>query len=74
MKQRKLRDLEVSAIGLGCMGMSAFYGSTDEDEAIETIRRALDLGIDFLETRSSTGRSRTSCSSAAPSRAAATTT
>ncbi|WNM32917.1 aldo/keto reductase [Streptomyces sp. Li-HN-5-11] len=50
MKRRRLRDLEVSAIGLGCMGMSAFYGSTDEEEGIRTIRRALDLGIDFLDT------------------------
>src|SRR5919197_21717 len=50
MKQRKLRDLEVSAIGLGCMGMSAFYGSADEDEGIETIRRALELGINFIDT------------------------
>src|SRR5579864_7456403 len=50
MTHRKLRDLEVSAIGLGCMGMSAFYGSTDEDEAIMTIRRALELGINFLDT------------------------
>jgi aryl-alcohol dehydrogenase-like predicted oxidoreductase len=50
MNKRKLGSLEVSALGLGCMGMSAFYGSTDEDEAIATIRRALDLGIDFLDT------------------------
>jgi aryl-alcohol dehydrogenase-like predicted oxidoreductase len=50
MIQRKLRDLEVSAIGLGCMGMSAFYGSTDEAEAVETIRRALELGVDFIDT------------------------
>jgi aryl-alcohol dehydrogenase-like predicted oxidoreductase len=50
MVQRKLRDLEVSAIGLGCMGMSAFYGSTDEAEGIETIRRALELGVDFVDT------------------------
>jgi aryl-alcohol dehydrogenase-like predicted oxidoreductase len=50
MVQRKLRDLEVSAIGLGCMGMSAFYGSTDEAEGVETIRRALELGVDFIDT------------------------
>ena len=50
MNRRKLRDLEVSAIGLGCMGMSAFYGSTDEDEAVRTIRRALELGVDFIDT------------------------
>ncbi|MDQ6820548.1 MAG: aldo/keto reductase, partial [Actinomycetota bacterium] len=50
MNTRKLGSLEVSALGLGCMGMSAFYGSTDEDEAIATIHRALELGINFLDT------------------------
>ena len=50
MDQRKLRDLEVSAIGLGCMGMSAFYGTTDDVEGVETIRRALELGVDFIDT------------------------
>ncbi|WP_432190044.1 aldo/keto reductase [Streptomyces sp. Tue6028] len=50
MKQRRLRDLQVSAIGLGCMGMSAFYGTTDEEEGIKTIHHALDLGVDFLDT------------------------
>jgi aryl-alcohol dehydrogenase-like predicted oxidoreductase len=55
MKRRKLRDLEVSAIGLGCMGMSAYYGSTDEDEGVRTIQRALELGITFLDTAQAYG-------------------
>jgi aryl-alcohol dehydrogenase-like predicted oxidoreductase len=50
MQHRKLGQLEVSALGLGCMGMSAFYGSTDEGEAIATIQRALELGINFIDT------------------------
>jgi aryl-alcohol dehydrogenase-like predicted oxidoreductase len=50
MKQRHLRDLTVSAIGLGCMGMSEFYGPSDEDESIATIHRALDIGVTFLDT------------------------
>ncbi len=41
---------EVAAIGLGCMGMSAFYGVTDEGEALRTIARALELGCNFLDT------------------------
>ena len=50
MKKRNLGDLEVSELGLGCMGMSAFYGETDIDESEATIKRALELGIDFLDT------------------------
>ncbi|WP_027481278.1 aldo/keto reductase [Deinococcus pimensis] len=50
MERRKLRDLEVSALGLGCMGMSEFYGQGDEQESLRTIDRALELGVDFLDT------------------------
>ncbi len=50
MNQRNLRDLTVSAVGLGAMGMSEFYGETDDDQSIETIHRALDLGVTFIDT------------------------
>jgi aryl-alcohol dehydrogenase-like predicted oxidoreductase len=50
MNQRQLGSLSVSALGLGCMGMSAFYGTTDEDEAVATIQRALELGVTLLDT------------------------
>jgi len=44
------KDLQVSALGLGCMGMSEFYGPTDEKESISVIHRALDLGVNFIDT------------------------
>jgi aryl-alcohol dehydrogenase-like predicted oxidoreductase len=51
MEKRKLGEaLQVSCLGLGCMGMSEFYGQGDEAESIATIQRALDLGVTFLDT------------------------
>ena len=50
--------LEVSAIGLGCMGMAEFYGETDEAESIRTIHGAVDLGMDFLDTAAMYGAGR----------------
>jgi aryl-alcohol dehydrogenase-like predicted oxidoreductase len=51
METRELgQGLAVSALGLGCMGMSAWYGETDEQESLATIHRALELGVTFLDT------------------------
>jgi aryl-alcohol dehydrogenase-like predicted oxidoreductase len=52
VKTRRLgsQGLEVSEQGLGCMGMSEFYGDADEEEAVATIHRALELGVTFLDT------------------------
>lgn len=50
MQQRKLGGLEVSALGLGCMGMSEFYGPRDEAESLATLQRAMELGVNFFDT------------------------
>jgi aryl-alcohol dehydrogenase-like predicted oxidoreductase len=50
MQHRRLRDLDVSAMGLGCMGMSEFYGPRDDAGGIATIHRAIELGLTFFDT------------------------
>ncbi|GGM14239.1 aldo/keto reductase [Dactylosporangium sucinum] len=55
MPQRNLGSLTVSALGLGCMGMSEFYGPGDDAESVATIHRAIDLGVTFLDTADAYG-------------------
>ena len=56
VKHRSIGDLRVAAIGLGCMGMSQSYGVLDDEESLRTIDRALELGINFLDTADIYGR------------------
>src|SRR4051794_35363873 len=74
MKHIKLRDLEVSRIGLGTMGMSAAYtgAGSDDAESIRTIHRALDLGVTFIDTAEIYGPHTKRSSSAERSRDAGT--
>ena len=58
MQRRRLGGLEVSAVGLGCATMTPFYDEPDEDTAIETLRRAPEIGIDFLDTSDAYGQGR----------------
>lgn len=60
MEQRTLgTHLSTSAIGLGCMGMSEFYGPRDDNESLRVLARAVELGIDFSIPRTCTGRTTT---------------
>ena len=68
MQTRRLGSLKTSAIGLGCMGMSEFYGARDEAESIATIHRALELGVTSSTPPTCTARSRTRSWSAGRSR------
>ena len=57
MQKRRLGTAgpQISELGLGCMGMSEFYGATDDAESMRTIHRALELGIDFFDTSNAYG-------------------
>ena len=58
MERRRLGQLEVSAIGLGCATMTPFYGTPDPASGIATIRRAREIGVDLLDTADGYGRGR----------------
>jgi aryl-alcohol dehydrogenase-like predicted oxidoreductase len=58
MQRRRLGELEVSAVGLGCATMTPFYDEPDEYAAIETLRRAPEIGVDFLDTSDAYGHGR----------------
>jgi aryl-alcohol dehydrogenase-like predicted oxidoreductase len=58
MQRRQLGTTTVAAIGLGCMGMSEFYGPTDEQQSLDTLHAALDAGVDFFDTADIYGRGR----------------
>ena len=58
MQKRKLGSLEVSGLGLGCATMTPFYDEPDRGESVCTIRRAIELGIDFLDSSDAYGNGR----------------
>jgi hypothetical protein len=58
MKHRKLGELKISTIGLGCMGMSTTYGERDDTESIKTLHRAIELGCTFLDSSDAYGTGR----------------
>src|SRR5579863_7613054 len=58
MQRRMLGGLEVSAVGLGCATMTPFYGTPDPEAAIATLRRAPEIGVDFLDSSDAYGQGR----------------
>ena len=58
MQRRTLGGLQVSAVGLGCATMTPFYDEPDRDAAIDTVRRAREIGVDFLDSSDAYGQGR----------------